>query len=59
VSHPVNDEIKTQVEDEVNAMPCLDLLNFCDDVGIKTSEMPMEELMDQVTDFLIEQRMQP
>lgn len=59
MSHPVNDEIKTQVEDEVNAMPCLDLLNFCDDVGIKTSEMPMEELMDQVTDFLIEQRMQP
>tara|TARA_R100001510_G_scaffold9330_1_gene7211 strand:+ start:32 stop:211 length:180 start_codon:yes stop_codon:yes gene_type:complete len=59
VSHPVNDQIKTQVEDEVNAMPCLDLLNFCDDVGIKTSEMPMEELMDQVTDFLIEQKMQP
>jgi len=59
VSHPVNDEIKTQVEDEVNAMPCLDLLNFCDDVGIKTSEMPMEELMDKVSDFLIEQRMQP
>ncbi len=59
MSHPVNDQIKTQVEDEVNAMPCLDLLNFCDDVGIKTSEMPMEELMDQVTDFLIEQKMQP
>lgn len=59
MSHPVNDEIKTQVEDEVNAMPCLDLLNFCDDVGIKTSEMPMEELMDKVSDFLIEQRMQP
>ena len=59
MSHPVNDEIKAQIEDEVNNMPCLDLLNFCDDVGIKTAGMPMEELMDQVYDFKLEQRMQP
>ena len=59
MSHPVNDEIKAQVEDEVNNMPCLDLLNFCDEVGIKTASMPMEELMDQVYDFKLEQRMQP
>jgi len=59
MSHPVNEEIKDRAEEEVNAMPCLDLLNFCDDVGIKTSEMPMEELMDQVTYYLYEQKMQP
>ena len=59
MSHPVNDEIKAQIEDEVNNMPCLDLLNFCDEVGIKTASISMEELMDQVYDFKLEQRMQP
>ena len=59
MSHPVNEEIKDRAEEEVNTMRCLDLLNFCDDVGIKTSEMPMEELMDQVTYYLYEQKMQP
>ena len=59
MSHPVNDEIKAKVEDEVNNMPCLDLLNFCDEVGIKTQNMPMEVLMDLVFDYKLEQRMQP
>ncbi len=59
MSHPVNDAIKCEVEDEVNAMPCLDLLNFCDEVGIKTTNMPMEVLMDLVFDYKLEQRMQP
>ena len=59
MSHPVNDEIKAKVEDEVNNMPCLDLLNFCDEVGIKTTNMPMEVLMDLVFDYKLEQRMQP
>ena len=59
MSHPVNDAIKCEVEDEVNNMPCLDLLNFCDEVGIKTTNMPMEVLMDLVFDYKLEQRMQP
>ena len=59
MSHPVNDEIKAKVEDEVNNMPCLDLLNFCDERGIKTVNVPMEELMDQVYDYILEEKMQP
>ena len=59
MSHPVNDEIKAQIEDEVNNMPCLDLLNFCDEVGIKTTNVPMEVLMDLVIEDLTERAMQP
>ena len=60
MSHPVNDAIKEAVEEEVNNMSCLDFLNTCDELGIKThSSYSMEELMDQVTDVLLEQRMQP
>ena len=40
-------------------MPALELLNTCDELGIKTSEVPMEELMDQLNEALVEQRMQP
>jgi len=59
MSHPINDQIKEAVEEEVNNMPALELLNKCDELGIKTSELPMEELMDQLHDALVEQRMQP
>ena len=59
MSHPINDQIKEAVEEEVNNMPALELLNKCDELGIKTSEIPMEELMDQLHDALVEQRMQP
>ena len=59
MSHPINDQIKEAVEEEVNNMPALELLNTCDELGIKTSEVPMEELMDQLNEALIEQRMQP
>lgn len=59
MSHPVNDELKARIEDEVNAMACLDLLNFCDEVGIKTTNMPMEVLMDLVFDYKLENAMQP
>ena len=59
MSHPINDQIKEAVEEEVNNMPALELLNTCDELGIKTSEVPMEELMDQLNEALVEQRMQP
>jgi len=59
MSHPINDQIKEAVEEEVNNMPALTLLNTCDELGIKTSEVPMEELMDQLHEALVEQRMQP
>ena len=59
MSHPINDAIKEEEEEEVNNMGCLDFLNKCDELGIKTGEPSMEELMDQVTDVLLEQRMQP
>ena len=59
MSHPINDKIKEAVEEEVNNMPALELLNKCDELGIKTSEIPMEELMDQLHEALVEQRMQP
>ena len=54
-----HDQIKEAVEEEVNNMPALTLLNTCDELGIKTSEVPMEELMDQLHEALVEQRMQP
>ena len=59
MSHPVNDAIKEAVKEEVNNMGCLDFLHKCDELGIKTGEPSMEELMDQVTDLLLEERMQP
>ncbi len=58
MSHPVNDRIKEEVSEQVDNMPALELLNKCDELGIKTSEMPMEELMDQLQDALLEIRMQ-
>ena len=58
MSHPVNDELKTRIEDKVNFMSCLDLLNYCDEVGIKTTNVPMEVLMDLVFDNLLEKAMQ-
>ncbi len=59
MSHPINDIILEQIEDKVNAMPCLDLLNYCDEVGIKTTNVPMEVLMDLVIENLTEKHMQP
>ena len=59
MSHPINDIILSRIEDKVNSMPCLELLNYCDEVGIKTAEMPMEELMDLVVEDLTERAMQP
>ena len=59
MSHPVNDAIKEEIKEEVDNMSCLNFLNKCDELGIKTGEPSMEELMDQVTDVLLEQRMQP
>tara|TARA_Y100000114_G_C11664946_1_gene280911 strand:+ start:295 stop:474 length:180 start_codon:yes stop_codon:yes gene_type:complete len=59
MSHPINDIILEEIEGEVNAMPCLDLLNYCDEVGIKTTNVPMEVLMDLVIEHLTEKRMQP
>ena len=50
MSHEGNDRIKEQVSEEVDNMPALELLNKCDELGIKTSEIPMEELMDQLQD---------
>lgn len=58
MSHPVNDELKCKVEDMVNDMSCLKLLNYCDEVGIKTTNVPMEVLMDLVFDNLLEKAMQ-
>ncbi len=59
MSHPINTIILEEIEDKVNAMPCLDLLNYCDEVGIKTTNVPMEVLMDLVIEHLTEKRMQP
>jgi hypothetical protein len=59
MSHPINAIILEEIEDKVNAMPCLDLLNYCDEVGIKTTNVPMEVLMDLVIEHLTEKRMQP
>jgi len=59
MSHPINEVILYQIEDKVNAMPCLDLLNYCDEVGIKTTNVPMEVLMDLVIEDLTEKAMQP
>tara|TARA_A100001388_G_scaffold131376_1_gene97274 strand:+ start:659 stop:817 length:159 start_codon:yes stop_codon:yes gene_type:complete len=47
------------IEDKVNSMPCLELLNYCDEVGIKTTNVPMEVLMDLVIEDLTERAMQP
>ena len=59
MSHPINTIILEEIEDKVNAMPCLDLLNYCDEVGIKTTNVPMEVLMDLVIEHLTEKKMQP
>lgn len=58
MSHPINDVILAGIEDKVNDMPCLELLNYCDEVGIKTTNVPMEVLMDLVFDDLLERAMQ-
>ena len=58
MSHPINDVILAGIEDKVNSMPCLELLNYCDEVGIKTTNVPMEVLMDLVFDNLLEKAMQ-
>tara|TARA_R100001086_G_scaffold161392_1_gene86928 strand:+ start:595 stop:774 length:180 start_codon:yes stop_codon:yes gene_type:complete len=59
MSHPINDVILSGIEDKVNDMPCLELLNYCDEVGIKTTDVPMEVLMDLVIENLTEKAMQP
>ena len=59
MSHPINDVILASIEDKVNSMPCLELLNYCDEVGIKTTNVPMEVLMDLVIEDLTERAMQP
>ena len=59
MSHPANEALKEDVSDAVHRMSCIDLLNFCDEVGIKTVNVPMEELMDQVYDYILEEKMQP
>ena len=59
MSHPINDVIPAGIEDKVNSMPCLELLNYCDEVGIKTTNVPMEVLMDLVIEDLTERAMQP
>ena len=59
MSHPINDVILADIENKVNDMPCLELLNYCDEVGIKTTNVPMEVLMDLVIEDLTERAMQP
>ncbi len=59
MSHPVNDAIKEEINEEVDNMSCLDLLNTCDELGIKTSEVPVEELMNDLRIALLDIRMQP
>ncbi len=59
MSHPANEVLKEDVSDYVQRMSCIDLLNFCDERGIKTANVPMEELMDQVYDYILEEKMQP
>ena len=58
MSHPINTIIIENIEDKVNAMRCIDLLNYCDEVGIKTTNVPMEVLMDLVIEDLTEKAMQ-
>jgi len=58
MSHPINAMIIEEIEDKVNEMRCLDLLNYCDEVGIKTTNVPMEVLMDLVIENLTEKAMQ-
>ena len=58
MSHPINTIIIENIEDKVNAMRCIDLLNYCDEVGIKTTNVPMEVLMDLVIEDLTERAMQ-
>ena len=58
MSRPINTIIIENIEDKVNAMRCLDLLNYCDEVGIKTTNVPMEVLMDLVIEDLTERAMQ-
>lgn len=58
MSHPINNIIIENIEDKVNAMRCLDLLNYCDEVGIKTTNVPMEVIMDLVIEDLTERAMQ-
>ena len=59
MSHPMNDVILAGIEDKVNSIPCLELRNYCDEVGIKTTNVPMEVLMDLVIEDLTERAMQP
>ena len=59
MSHPANEVLKEDVSDYVQRMSCIDLLNFCDERAIKTVNVPMEELMDQVYDYILEEKMQP
>jgi len=59
MSHPINDIILAGIEDKVYSWSCLDLLNYCDEVGIKTTNVPMEVLMDLVIEDLTERAMQP
>ena len=58
MSHSVNDRIKEEVSEQVDNMPALELLNTCDELGIKTSEVPMEELMNDLYIALLDIRMQ-
>ena len=58
MSHPINTIIIENIEDKVNAMRCIDLLNYCDEVGIKTTNVPMEVLMDLVIEDLTKRAMQ-
>ena len=58
MSHPANEVLKEDVSDYVQRMSCIDHLNFCDERGIKTVNDPMEELMDQVYEYILEQKMQ-
>ena len=59
MSHPVNDAIKEEIKEEVDNMSCLNFLNKCDELRIKTSEVPMEELMNDLCIALLDIRMQP
>ena len=59
MSHPANEVLKEDVSHAVQQMSCIDLLNFCEEKGIKTVNVPMEELMDQVYDYILEEKMQP
>ena len=58
MSHPINDEVMMKVADEVCSMPVLDMLNLCDDLGIKTDGVSCDQLMEDLEYALYEQRMQ-